>query len=223
MKIFEFNDELSFLERCVDRIGEISESKIRTSEIFNIVLTGGETAKEVYNRLANLKTDWSKWRFYFGDERFLNEGDAELNSVMADQYLFSSIPVLSDQIFKIPTFSDCITSASLYSHRLQSISTFDLVLLGLGEDGHVASLFPGKIAGMEEDSPSVVPVFDSPKPPKERISLSLGRINHADHHLIITKGKQKRQVIDLIRSNTQTLPVMKLSPNVSLELYYCNV
>ncbi|EMO94801.1 glucosamine-6-phosphate isomerase/6-phosphogluconolactonase domain protein [Leptospira interrogans str. UI 13372] len=103
-----------------------------------------------------------------------------------------------------------------YSKSIQSVFCFDLVLLGLGEDGHIASLFPGKDLFENKD---VLAIFDSPKPPKERVTLSLQRINFSDFILIIAKGKMKSEIIKKIKLG-MILPVTSLSAKKSVELCY---
>ncbi|WP_078129404.1 6-phosphogluconolactonase [Leptospira alexanderi] len=216
MYIIKFFNELDFLSHCLDRIKEISETKIQIKNCFHIVLTGGETAKLLYSELKFMKTDWSKWFFYFGDERCVPEGHADSNCLMAEKNLFEFIPVSEKQIFKIPGHLGAKKGAAEYSKSIRLISSFDLVLLGLGEDGHIASLFPGTDFSEKKD---VIAVYDSPKPPIERVSLSLKKINSTDFILIIAKGKKKREIIERIKMG-EALPATSLSPVKSVELYY---
>lgn len=216
MHIIEFSNERDFLDHCLDRIKEISETKIQTKNCFHIVLTGGETAKLLYSELKFMETDWSKWFFYFGDERCVPESHADSNYLMAKKNLFEFIPVFEKQIFKIPGHLGAKKGAVEYSKSIRLISSFDLVLLGLGEDGHIASLFPGTDLSEEKD---VIAIYDSPKPPIERVSLSLKKINSTDFILIIAKGEKKREIIEKIKRG-EVLPVTSLSPVKSAELYY---
>ncbi|ALE38974.1 6-phosphogluconolactonase [Leptospira interrogans serovar Hardjo-prajitno] len=216
MQIVEFSNEKEFLTHCLNRIKEISEERIRIKNAFHIVLTGGETAQLLYGELKHLKTDWSKWFFYFGDERCVSINHLDLNSFMAEKNLFEFVPVEKKQIFKIPGHLGPEKAALEYSKSIQSVFCFDLVLLGLGEDGHIASLFPGKDLFENKD---VLAIFDSPKPPKERVTLSLQRINFSDFILIIAKGKMKSEIIKKIKLG-MILPVTSLSAKKSVELCY---
>ncbi|MDI7166936.1 6-phosphogluconolactonase, partial [Leptospira santarosai] len=216
--IIEFSNEGDFLNYCLDKIQKISVNKIQTKGTFHIVLTGGETAKSLYSELKFLATDWSKWFFYFGDERCVPEDHVDSNWLMIENALFKFIPVNERQIFKIPGYLGAEKGASEYSKSIQSISLFDLVLLGLGEDGHIASLFPGVDLSEEKD---VIPVYYSPKLPKERVSLSLKRINASDFILIITKGRKKAEIIKRIKmGEAVNLPVTSLFSKKSVELCY---
>ncbi|EKR17047.1 6-phosphogluconolactonase [Leptospira interrogans] len=216
MHIIEFSNERDFLDHCLDRIKEISANKIQTKSSFHIVLTGGDTAKLLYSELKHLKTDWSKWFFYFGDERCVPKDHIDSNWLMAERVLFKFIPVNERQIFKIPGHLGPQRGALEYSESIKSISSFDLVLLGLGEDGHIASLFPGMDLTNEED---VIAIYDSPKLPKERVSLSLRKINSSEFVFIIAKGKKKAEVIKRIEIG-EILPVTLLTPLKGLELCY---
>ncbi|EMN47156.1 6-phosphogluconolactonase [Leptospira interrogans str. L1207] len=217
MHIIEFFNERDFLDHCLDRIKEISANKIQTKSSFHIVLTGGDTAKLLYSELKYIETDWSKWFFYFGDERCVPKDHTDSNWLMAERVLFKFIPVNERQIFRIPGHLGSQRGALEYSESIKSISSFDLVLLGLGEDGHIASLFPGSKCLTE--TKDVLAIHDSPKPPKERVSLSLRKINMSDNILIIAKGKKKAKIIERIKLD-EILPVTSLLPNKSLELYY---
>ncbi|WP_061222742.1 6-phosphogluconolactonase [Leptospira weilii] len=217
MHIIKFFSERNFLDHCLNTIREISANKIQTKNSFHIVLTGGDTARLLYSELKFLKTDWSKWFFYFGDERCVPEGHADSNCLMAEKNLFEFIPVVEKQIFKIPGHLGAKKGAAEYSKSIRLISSFDLVLLGLGEDGHIASLFPG-CKGLSETK-DVIAVYDSPKLPKERVSLSLKKINSSDFILILSKGRKKKEIIERIKVG-EALPVTFLSPVKLLELYY---
>ncbi|EQA61232.1 6-phosphogluconolactonase [Leptospira alexanderi] len=216
MYIIKFFNELDFLSHCLDRIKEISETKIQSNNCFHIVLTGGETAKLLYSELKFMKTDWSKWFFYFGDERCVPKDHTDSNWLMAERVLFKFIPVNERQIFRIPGHLGAERGALEYSKSIKSISSFDLVLLGLGEDGHIASLFPEMDLSKEEDA---IAIYDSPKPPIERVSLSLKKINSSEFVFIIAKGKKKREIIERIKMG-EALPATSLSPVKSVELYY---
>ncbi|TGN18267.1 6-phosphogluconolactonase [Leptospira idonii] len=216
MKIHTFLNEEEFLSNCIARIESISKAKLEEKQSFHIVLTGGDTAKLIYSRLRSLHTDWSKWYFYFGDERCVPENHPDLNSLMAKETLLDHIPIKKQQVFIMPSYLGPKKGALEYSKIIDFSVPLDLILLGLGEDGHVASLFPGKDHPADQ---SVVPVFDSPKLPKERISLSKERINSSDFILLIAKGKKKEEVVQNIKEG-KPLPVTSLSPKKALELYY---
>ena len=142
---------------------------------FNLVLSGGNTPRGVYQRLCDADTDWRRWHIYLGDERCVPRDDAQRNSAMATDCWLAHVPVPVAQQHWIPAELGPDAGAARYAETLRDIGSFDLVLLGLGEDGHVASLFPGSDWGAVETASAALPVVDAPKPPPQRVSLSAAR------------------------------------------------
>jgi 6-phosphogluconolactonase len=154
---------------------------------FHIVLAGGRTPQAVYAKLSRLNTDWRAWHIYFGDERCLPSGDANRNDTMAFQQWLSESPIPRAQIFPMPSERGAEEGAAAYCQIVQSIDLFDLVLLGLGEDGHTASLFPGH----HWSGAPAIAVHNSPKPPADRISLSAERLSQAREVWFLVTGVDK--------------------------------
>ncbi|MEU5152706.1 6-phosphogluconolactonase [Glycomyces sp. NPDC021274] len=173
----------------------------------SIVLTGGRIAAKVYQNILGspIRTvvDWSKVDFWWGDERFLPSGDAERNETQARQAFLDHLPVDPERVHPMAAADAVDTpedAASLYRAELakaaggEGVPAFDLLLLGIGEDGHVASLFPGNPA--LEAAGSAVGVRNSPKPPPERVSLTMPAINAATAAWIIASGEGKAEAVD---------------------------
>ena len=158
---------------------------------FLIVLGGGETPRATYRTVRNGVTDWSRWHVYFGDERCLPSGDAQRNSAMAFDTLLSHVPIPADQVHPIAGELGADAAAAAYQALLHGIGEFDLVILGLGEDGHTASLFPGADWGDRSNAPDVLAVLDSPKPPPQRVSLSAHRLSRTREALFLVAGVSK--------------------------------
>lgn len=162
---------------------------------FSIVLAGGQTPLDLYRMLAEEPMRWEKWHVYFGDERCLPPGHPERNSFQAKRALLDRVPIPAGQIFIPPAELGAIECALRYGRQLKDAGCFDLVLLGLGEDGHTASLFPGHDAGAGPDAADVLPVQGAPKPPSERISLSARRLSQAQTVLFLVSGAGKRDAV----------------------------
>src|SRR4051812_27197455 len=160
--------------------------------VFHVVLAGGNTPRAVYARLRECIADWPAWRVYFGDERCLPPHDPERNSRMALDVLFSRVPVERAHFHPIPAERGARVAALEYAAVIEPVQTFDLVMLGLGEDGHTASLFPGANAGLAADAPDVLPVENAPKPPRERVSMSAARLSRAHNVMFLVSGVSKR-------------------------------
>jgi 6-phosphogluconolactonase len=177
-------------------IARAAEQAILDSGAFHLVLAGGNTPRALYERLRTLKkTDWKAWHIYFGDERCLPCVDPERNSTMARDAWLDHVPVPQKQVYAIPAEMGAKAAAAAYSATLQQVGEFDLVLLGLGEDGHTASLFPGNDWGQEVDSPVALPIFDAPKAPAERVSLSARRLSQAKQVLFLVTGENKHEAV----------------------------
>ena len=201
-------------EDAAARVLQSAESSIRERGIFRIVLAGGNTPKSLYEKLAHADADWSSWEIYFGDERCLPPAHAERNSRMAIDSWLAHVPIPENQIHAIAAELGPREGATRYSETLRGTGEFDLVLLGLGEDGHTASLFPGK-AWANQDA---VAVFDAPKPPPERISLSAFRLSFSRQVFFLVSGKSKRQAVADWRSE-KPIPASIIAPPSGVDIF----
>jgi 6-phosphogluconolactonase len=156
----------------------------------HLALAGGGTPQAAYLLMREMNIDWSRLHIWFGDERCLPVGHAERNDTMARLALLGHTPLPAVQLHPIPTELGPEAAADIYSDQLGTIEQLDIVLLGLGEDGHTASLFPGN-AALELDT-AAVPVFGAPKPPSQRVSLSLNAIRQAGERIVLVAGSGKR-------------------------------
>lgn len=175
----------------------------------SLVLTGGTagiaTLRAVASSPAVSAVDWSAVSFWWGDERFLPTGDAERNETQARSALLDHVPVDPSRVFAMPPLVDGLTpedAAGQYAETLaretekrahSGAPAFDVLLLGVGPDGHVASLFPEHPA-LHDDRP-VVGVRGAPKPPPERVSLSLPVIRSADEVWLVVAGPDKAPAV----------------------------
>lgn len=173
-----------------------------------VVLTGGGTGIGVLEkvRIAPGAIDWQALDVYFGDERFLADGDPERNEVQAHAALLDHVGIDPDRVHTMPT-SDGIyennpdAAAGAYAQMLasraedgQDLPTFDIHLLGMGGEGHVNSLFPDTDA-VREEALKVVAVTDCPKPPPTRITLTLPAVQHATEVWLIVSGAAKAEAV----------------------------
>jgi len=182
--------------------------------IFRVVLAGGETPRSLYGRLATADAAWAHWQVYFGDERCLLPADPGRNSRMAETLWLHRVAIPRAQIHPIPAEQGAEQAARTYAATVRSALPFDLVLLGLGDDGHTASLFPG---GVFTGAP-VLAVHDAPKPPRERVSLSAATLSQARHVLFLVSGSAKRQAVTQWRAG-QDLPAARISPDEGVDIF----
>jgi len=203
-KIKRFDSPLALAKAVADAVEEAAHIAIQQRGVFHWALAGGTTPKLCYELLRNRDIDWTKVHVWFGDERCLPVGDGERNDVMADKALFNHIVIAEKQIHRIPAEQGAIQAAQAYAAELSAIPALDLVLLGMGEDGHTASLFPHNPALSSNDL--VVPVFNAPKPPPERVSMGYTALKSAHQRIIMVAGKGKKAAFDALCQG-EDLPV----------------
>jgi 6-phosphogluconolactonase len=169
----------------------------------DVVLTGGTVgtatlAAVADNPLAE-SVDWDSVHLWWGDERFVASGNPDRNEGQAQEALISRIPIPDANVHRMGSASDFDTpetAAAAYHDELAHNGNpeFDVLMLGLGPDGHVASLFPGHPV-FEKGSATISAVHDSPKPPPTRVTLSLGTINRAKKVWVIAAGAEKAHAV----------------------------
>ncbi|MFA5985477.1 MAG: 6-phosphogluconolactonase [Methylococcaceae bacterium] len=183
---------------------------------FKLVLAGGSTPEKVYQLLAQSAADWSKWQIYYGDERCLPAEHTDRNSIMATRALLGQVSIPPEQIFTIAAELGPEAAAEHYRAIVAKALPFDMVLLGMGEDGHTASLFPGH----QHQDELTHAVYNSPKPPPERVSISAKALSDTQCLIFLITGKGKQ---DAMRAwlKGEDLPVASITPD-QLEVYIDN-
>ncbi len=214
----QFDTAAQIAGAVVKQIIISAEKAIAARGSFKIVLAGGSTPEKIYQQLASTKTDWSKWMIYYGDERCLSAEDKERNSIMAANALLSKVDIPKANIFTMPTELGAVEAAKKYRDTIANVEQFDLVLLGMGEDGHTASLFPGHLHDNEE---TVHEVYNSPKPPSDRISLSAKTLANTRELFFIITGESKQDPVKLWKQGTN-LPVASIYPIAGVDIYIDN-
>ncbi len=209
-----FNSAEEVAQAACQRILKIAREAIATRGQFQLVLAGGTTPEHTYRLLAEAKADWSHWHLYFGDERCLPSTDPRRNSWMVEQAWIGQVDIPLSQIHPIPAELGPEQGAANYSQLISSIPPFDLVLLGIGEDGHTASLFPGH---HHPTGSAAVAVHDAPKPPPKRVSLSAATLGNCCHLLYLITGVSKQQAVAAWRKG-EPLPISQIQPMGSTEV-----
>lgn len=188
-------------QAAADYIANMIVFSLMKKNICHIILPGGNTPKNCLQLLSEKNLRWEKCHWYLGDERCYEKKHPERNDVMLQKYFWSHIG--NTNIHIIPAELGAEQGASVY-RKLMDNTDIDIAFLGMGEDGHTASLFPGNEA--LKDPRSVVPVFSSPKPPLERVSLSMKTLKNIPKKIVLAGGSGKAKVVDQIKSGRQ-LPV----------------
>lgn len=183
-------------DRAVAWIVDAATEAIARRGVFRVVLAGGETPRSVYENLRDVITDWHAWDIWFSDERCLAVDDPSRNYHMVRESLLEHIVIPLEQVHVIPVELGADKAAEYYRTVLADVPDFDLVLLGLGEDGHTASLFPGGEWGESPNAPDVLAVHNAPVLPSERVSLSVHRLARARCVLFLISGVSKRTAVN---------------------------
>lgn len=210
-----FNSERALCEAALNLILQTAAQAIAQRGRFDIVLAGGTTPLSIYQELRKANADWARWYVWYGDERCLPPDDAERNSKMAYDAWLKHVPIPLRQIHVIPAELGAIKAAANYNMQLAMLGDFDLVLLGMGEDGHTASLFPGNAW---DNGDAAIAVNGAPKPPSDRVSLSASRLSHARHVLFLVTGPGKQDAVNAWRRGT-ILPVAAISSKGPLDVF----
>jgi 6-phosphogluconolactonase len=211
------SDERALRQAALETILAGAARAIHERGRFHLVLAGGNTPREIYRGLSAAQTDWAAWHIYFGDERCLPQTDPARNSRMAAETWLDRVPIPLPQLHTIPAELGASRSAGIYAERLRAVGYFDLVLLGLGEDGHTASLFPGHEWGTAPGSPDALAVLDAPKPPPQRVSLSAARLSRARQVLFLVGGESKHKAIADWRAG-RNIPARAISPAAGVDV-----
>lgn len=205
-------DHQALAASAVARILAAAKRAYAARGAFHMVLAGGSTPVASYHLLAQAEPSCQGWQLYLGDERCLPVDHADRNSVMVGDALLDRLAERSARFHPIAAERGAQAAASDYGRLLTGVDCFDLVLLGLGEDGHTASLFPGHPPGVAPDvSASVLAVHDAPKPPPDRVSMSAWRLGRAREVLFLVAGEGKREAVRRWRAG-DSLPASLIRP-----------
>ena len=205
--IFENIDKLSM--QVADDILDMAKISIKSTGSFKIVLAGGKSLIPTYKILSHSNADWSRWHIYIGDERCLPLKNKERNDHNINIIWLNNSPIPKKNIHFIRAELDAKQAVWHYETTLEEVENFDVTLLSMGEDGHTASLFPGHQYDNKRD---VVIINNSPKKPKQRISLSYSRLNQSNKVFKIISGSLKCNAVRQWLNNIQ-LPINQINGN----------
>ncbi|MEY8016774.1 6-phosphogluconolactonase [Mycobacterium servetii] len=206
VEVFPQTQEL--LEAAVSRLVDSVQSAMMARGRAMLVLTGGSNGIDLLRRLGREadRIDWTNVHLFWGDERYVPESDDERNDKQAREALLDHIEIPCSNIHPMPAsdgeFGDDIAAAALAYEQLlaanaapgQPVPNFDVHLLGMGPEGHVNSLFP-ETPAVRETTRMVVPVDNSPKPPPQRITLTLPAVQRSREVWLIVSGEAKADAV----------------------------
>ena len=174
---------------------------------FHVALTGGSSAK-LYAAIDAHAVDWTRTHLYWGDERAVAPNHPDSNFRLAQEHLIARVPIPEANLHRMPADAgDLEVAARGYEAILPA--ALDLVHLGVGPDGHCCSLFPGHPL-LQERTRRVAPIYDSPKPPPKRLTLTLPALQAARARIVTAAGADKAPIV--ARRNDPQLPVVLAGP-----------
>jgi len=224
-QVRSFPDAPQLARGAATEFSQLAAAAVHDKDLFTVVLSGGSTPKSLYSLLAHepwcSEFPWNKTHFFWGDERHVAPTHPDSNFRMADEALLSKVPVPSENIHRIKAEEpDPAVAAREYEDELKTffklsvaeLPRFDLVLLGLGTDGHVASLFPDTDALRERDRLCVANWVK--KLNAWRITLTLPVLNNAANVLFLVSGVEKAEIVRAVLqgAGTQTYPAQLVRP-----------
>ena len=218
-----FDDAEAVARGAAERFVELGQAAIDARGCFSVGLAGGSTPKRTYELLASEayreQLNWSKVHIFFGDERCVPPDHSESNYRMANEALISRVSIPPPNVHRINGLGDAVANASLYEDELRTFFNaaswprFDLVLLGMGDDGHTASLFPGTKALVEPRAWVVANWVE--KFGAFRITLTAPAINHAANIAFLVTGATKAErLLEVLRGalDPEKLPSQLIQP-----------
>jgi 6-phosphogluconolactonase len=219
--VFDRKDEIS--DFIIETWNEISRMAIDNKGLFSVALSGGKTPIDLYHKLSVVKEmlPWHKTHLFLVDERFVPREHRDSNYHMLKETLLNHIPIPQGNIHSIPTDRSTLQiSAMVYEENIKiffnlqsgQYPEFDLILLGIGEEGHTASLFPG--TPVLDDTIHLAAAVSMDEMRHSRITLTLPVINNAKHILFLVMGKNKASVLrKIITEEDASLPASMVHPN----------
>ena len=214
----EFQDknqlEITLLKDVVD----IANEAVSQKGSFKIVMAGGSTPENLYRSFLNIHDQkFVNWELYLGDERLLPPDNEDRNSHMIKRSFINHLPEdKKPKFFPINSEKGSKEAAVEYNSIIEKIDQFDLALLGLGEDGHTASLFPGH---QYDNQLNVVAVENAPKPPSKRISMTPKAFLKAEKIFFIVTGHGKKNAVNSWKKDEQ-IPASKILSENLIDIYY---
>jgi len=202
-RLSTFADPDAAAARAAAEIARRLERAHKERGVAHLALSGGTTPGRTYELLGDAVSDWDGVHVWFADERCVGPDDEESNYRLVADTLLSRIEIASERVHRMEGELGPEDGARRYAQALRAdvapdsgaLPVLDLVVLGIGPDGHVASLFPGADTLQAGDDAVCLGVHGSPKPPPERITLSLAMLRAARHCLLLATGASKADAV----------------------------
>jgi 6-phosphogluconolactonase len=200
-EIIVVSSEVELQEKVCSAVLSIAESSIKDHGFFSVGVSGGSVSKILTKGLVSKSDiDWSNWHVFFCDERHVPYNNDDSTFGFFKVNLFDHVGIKEDNVYAINPNIDVAAAAEDYVVKIRrlfpgdGVPKFDLLLLGMGPDGHTCSLFPDH-PGLLEDKKLIIPITDSPKPPPSRITMTYLLLNNAANAMVIAAGSSKAEAV----------------------------
>jgi 6-phosphogluconolactonase len=234
MQIKEFDAMIKMSEKAAEHIIQLANKCVDERGVFTVALSGGNSPLQIYDRLGDPplrdKMPWARTLVFWGDDRYISHIDRESNYHIAYEAMLSKVSMPPENIFRIPTEIKPIEDAAALYERImrkvfvslraidpaKKLPVFDLVILGVGKDGHTASLFPGHRAVNEKEKWVTFVKAHARITLRERITITLPIINAARNVMFIISGEGKGEIIKDIFSDkkgSKIYPATMIKPD----------
>lgn len=215
-RIIKVKDEQELIGKLASYIEKISNDASEIRKKFFIGLSGGSVVKYLVESLPKINTNWSEWVLAFCDERVVPEDSEDSTFGTYKRDLLPKVPLKAEQFIVIRQGVSAEDAAKDYNEKLRAAFDseefkFDLLLLGMGPDGHTCSLFPDHPL-LKETTLKIASITDSPKPPPERITMTYPVINNARNCIFAISGSGKADMVKRILKDKEDLPAGKVQP-----------
>lgn len=229
MNITVFDDLEKLYKKAAETFVDLSKKSIQKSNRFVVALSGGSSPKAIFKLLATEeyaeKIEWNKVYFFWVDERWVPLDDDKSNALMTFETLLNKVPVNKDQIF--PMYQEGILPedyAKVYEQKIRSVlggeGIFDFILLGMGDDGHTASLFPGE--DLLDENEKWVSAYYLKSQEMFRITLTAPVINKAENILLVAFGESKKHALNEVLNgayNPKLYPLQLINKKESFQIF----
>lgn len=241
MQAFEFNSLDDMSQNAAENIVNYGLESIKQKGFFTISLSGGNSPRQIYSLLPEIARkkglNWNRVFIFWGDERYIPHTHRESNYKMAYDTLLSKINIPQQNIFRIPTEIEPVDSVALLYEKImkkfftlarmidhkKKLPIFDLILLGIGSDGHTASLFPGHKAINEQKKWVVYVKAHARVTLRDRITITLPVINAAKNIMFIISGEGKGKIVKSImeeKKRATVYPASKIKPEDGQTIWF---
>lgn len=208
---------------CVEHFVKLANAAIDDHGAFYVALSGGSTPKSVYQLLADApyskQVDWNKVWLFWSDERCVPPDDLSSNYKMAMDAGFAKLSIPQHQIVRMRGELDPQHAAKEYQDKIEGVP-FDLIMLGMGDDGHTASLFP-ETKALDETTSLIVANY-VPQKDTWRLTMTFPCINQAQHIVFYVLGENKQEMLKTVLNSKSTLPASRVGTTSHKALFICD-